>query len=136
MSIYVSWRCWVFLRRGRQGKHTFVGQYEKFEHTLFNFVKISTKLICKIGFSIYIIKPLFYKLFELIQCVFLEFFLPQLIIYSPKPLDHRAMLVVERAKNNIQLLYIQLLYICYIQLLYIALLEIVFSNVTSSTLHP
>ena len=48
MLIYVSWRCWVFLCRGRHGKNTLAGVDEKFEHTLFNFVQMSTKLICKV----------------------------------------------------------------------------------------
>ena len=59
MLIYVSWRCWVFLFRGRHGKNTLDGVGEKFEYTLFNFVQMKTKLIYKVvtvRFSINIIK--------------------------------------------------------------------------------
>ena len=62
-------------------KNTLAGVDEKFEHTLFNFVQMSTNLTCKVltvWFSIYIIKTLLYQ-FELISN-FLKFFLSQLII--------------------------------------------------------
>ena len=89
-------------------ENTLAGLDEKFEHTLFNFVQMSTNLICKVltvWFSIYIIKTLLYQLFELISS-FLKFHLPELIIQSPKPRGNRTMLVVASARKNIQQKYL------------------------------
>ena len=47
MFIYVSWRCWVFLYRGRYRKNTLDGVDEKFED-IFNFVQMSIELIFKV----------------------------------------------------------------------------------------
>ena len=49
----VSWRCWVFLWRGRYWKNKLAGMDEKFEHTLDNFDRIEVKLICKVVTVVY-----------------------------------------------------------------------------------
>ena len=102
MLIYVRWRCWVFLCRGRHGKNTLAGVDEKFEHTLFNFVQMSTKLICKVltvWFSIYPIKNSIVPVVST-NLIFLKFSLPQLTINSSKPRNYRAMLVVASARKK------------------------------------
>ena len=48
MPIYVRWRGWVFLSRGRHWKNTLAGVHEKVEHTLLNFAQMSTKEICNV----------------------------------------------------------------------------------------
>ena len=56
MLIYISCRCWVFLWRARHRKNTLAGVDGKFDHTLFDYVKMSKKLICMVlnlWFSIY-----------------------------------------------------------------------------------
>ena len=102
MLIYVSWRCWVFLCRGRHGKNTLAGVEEKFEHTLFNFVQMSTKLICKVWTVVFNLphKNSIVPVVSTNLMFFLKFSLPQLIINSSRPWDHRAMLVVANARKK------------------------------------
>ena len=104
MLIYVSWRCCVFLCRGRYGKNTLASVVEKFDKTHFNFVKMSIKFVCKVLTVIYnLIKcAIIYQLFKIIQC-FLKF-LPQLIIQSQKPRDHRACQQLKCQKNIQQII--------------------------------
>ena len=120
MLIYVSWRCWVFLCRGRHGKNTLAGVNEKFEHTLFNFVQMSSKIICKVltvQFSIYIIKNYIIPVVST-NLIFFEILITSAnnyFIKTTRPQGHASSCKCQKKISSCQIFFLALLEIDYFQ---------------------